>query len=151
METLEVGNFVGEASGIVNRARRHFIEADDIMGESNPVVVFTKSGRLMYDTSAAVASHVLVGEHTESPVLERFDEVREQGDISPTLQMAALESVQDFDGCFFGVPVYGGEEFLVQNEVDMASLIMYLDVFEVGVYAEPKVACKGPRCSGPCK
>jgi len=151
VETLEVGNFVGEAPGIVDRTRRHFIDADDIMGEGNTVIVFTESGCLMYDTSATVAGHVLVGEHTESLIPKSLGEVIEQRDISPTLQIIALEGVQDFDGCFFGVLVYSGEEFLVQDEVDIAGLVVYLDVFEVRVYAKPKVAWERPRGSGPCK
>ena len=151
VETLEVGNLVGEASGVVDRTRGHFIDADDIMSESNTMIVFTESGRLMYDTSPAVTGHVFVVEYTESPVLKPLGEVIEQRDISPTLQLAALEGVQDFYGCFFRVLVYGGEEFLVQDEVDIAGLIMYLDVFEVRVYAEPKVARKRPRGSGPRK
>ena len=151
METLEVRNVVGEASGIVDGTRRHFIEADDVMSESNTIIVFTKSGCLMYNTGAAVAGHVLVGEHTESPVLILFGEVIEQRNISPTLHITALEGVQDFDGCFFRVLVYSGEEPLMQDEVDIAGLIMYLDVFEVWMYAESKIAWKRPRCSGPCK
>jgi len=151
VETLEVWNFVGEASGIVDRTRRHFINADDVMSESNTVIVFTESGCLMYDTSPAAAGHVFIGDHTESPVLKPLGEVVEQRDVSPTLQMAALKGVQDFDGCFFRVLVYGSEEFLVQDEVDIASLIMYLDVFKVRVHAETKVAWKRPRGSGPCK
>jgi hypothetical protein len=151
VETLEVRNFFSEAPGIVDRTRRHFIEADDIMSESNTMVVFTESGRLMYDTSAAVAGHVFVGEHTESPVLKPLGEVIKQRDVSPTLQITALKGIQDFDGCFFGVFVYGGEESLVQDEVDIARLIMYLDIFKVRVYAEPKVAWKRPRGSGPRK
>lgn len=151
METLEVGNLVGEASGIVNGTRGHFIDADDIMSESNTMIVFTESGCLMYDTSPAVAGHVFVGEHTESPVPKPLGEVVEQRNVSPPLQMAALVGVQDFDRCLFRVLVYGGEESLVQDEVDIAALIMYLDVFEVRVYAEPKVAWKRPRGSGPCK
>lgn len=151
VETLEVWNLVGEASGIVDRTRGHFIDADDIMSESNTMIVFTESGCLMYDTSPAVTGHVFVGEHTESPVFKPLGEVIEQRDVSPTLQMAAFEGFQDFDGCLFRVLVYGGEEVLVQDEVDIAGLIMYLDIFEVRVYAEPKVAWKRPRGSGPRK
>ena len=151
METLEVGDFVGEAPSIVDRTRRHFIDADYIMSESNTMIVFTESGCLMYYTSAAVAGHVFVGEHTESPVLKPLGEVIEQRDVSPTLQMTALEGVQDCNGCFFGVLVYRGEEFLVQDEVDIAGLIVYLDVFKVRVYAKPKVAWERPRGGSPRK
>lgn len=65
--------------------------------------------------------------------------------------MIALEGLQNFDRCFFGVFIHGGEEVLVQDEVQITGLIMYFDVFEVRVYAESKVAWERPRGSGPCE
>ena len=77
VETRKVGNFVSEASNVVDRARRHFIEANNILSKSNTIIIFTESRGLMYDTGAAVAGYILVGKYTESPALKPFGEVIE--------------------------------------------------------------------------
>lgn len=77
MKASIVRNFLGEVSFVVNRAWRHFVWLQDAVGESDAVIILTKSGSLVDNTRTIRVSYVGVNKYPKSFILEleRFNEL----------------------------------------------------------------------------
>lgn len=165
--SLKVWNLLGEASNLVDRARRQLVGADDAVGERNAVIVFTKRRRLVNDASSAVACYVGVVEYSEGAVLVLstrlvnnrpntgptclFCEVVKHGGISPSLHIRTLELANFLKVSFLGVFIESSKQVLVDDEVAVVFRVVDFDVSEVWMDAETEVARQSPRGGRPCK
>ena len=70
METLEVRDFAGKVTLIVDGAWWKFIRPKDSMGDGNAVIVFTKCRCLVDDTSTVGIGNIGINQNPESFVFE---------------------------------------------------------------------------------
>lgn len=68
MLTSKIGDFLGKLSRLIDRARWHLVRSNDTVGDGNAMILVTKRRCLMHDACPAIASDVLVNDHTESPI-----------------------------------------------------------------------------------
>ena len=67
---LEIRNLLREPSDVVDRARGQLFGRNNIVGDSNTVIVLTKRRRLVDDTRTICSSNGLIGHNAEGFVLE---------------------------------------------------------------------------------
>lgn len=70
VNALELWDDLGEPTGLVDRARRLLLATDDAVRDGNPVVVFSKGGRLVDESGSRVLGHVRVAHDSVRSVLE---------------------------------------------------------------------------------
>jgi len=68
MQANKVVHFLGELTGIINRARRHFVLSYDTIGNSNAVIVFTERRRLMYDACTICVRDVGINDDSKRSI-----------------------------------------------------------------------------------
>jgi hypothetical protein len=66
---LILWHFRGKLSNLVDGTWRDLIVPDDLVRNSNPVIVFSKGRRLVDDTGTGCIGDIGVGQYSESPVL----------------------------------------------------------------------------------
>lgn len=66
----KVRDFLGELSGVIDRARRHFVGPQNAIGNRDAMIIFTKSWSLVDDTSTVRIRNVGVCHNSECLVLE---------------------------------------------------------------------------------
>jgi hypothetical protein len=66
---LVLWHLVGEATRLVDRARRDLVVSDDAMGNGDAVIVLTERRRLVDDTGTGRVGDISVGEDSECAVL----------------------------------------------------------------------------------
>jgi hypothetical protein len=69
VDTLVFWDFGSESTGFVNRARRDLVLGDDLMSETNSVIVLSPSWSLVNDTSTSLFGDIIVRQDSESSVL----------------------------------------------------------------------------------
>lgn len=67
---LEIRYLLREPSDVVNRARGQLFGRDNIVGDSNTIIVLTKRRRLMDNTRTVCSSNVLISHNAEGFVFE---------------------------------------------------------------------------------
>lgn len=68
MQADKVVHFLGEFTGIINRARWHLFLAYDTIGNSNAVIIFTKRRRLMYDACTIFVRDVGINDDSKCSI-----------------------------------------------------------------------------------
>jgi hypothetical protein len=59
----------GESTSLVDGTRRNLVFGDDLVSETNSVIVLSPSGCLMDDTGTSLLGDIVVGQDSESSVL----------------------------------------------------------------------------------
>lgn len=70
MLTDKVRYFLGKTTCIIDWTWWHLVGAQHTIRDGDTVIVFTKSGSLMYDACAVRIRHIGIGEYTECLVFE---------------------------------------------------------------------------------
>ena len=70
MFTHEVRNFCCELASVIYGAGRHFVWTQNTIGNSDAVIVFSKSRGLVHDSRTICLCDICVNKHDEGLVLE---------------------------------------------------------------------------------
>jgi hypothetical protein len=90
MHALELRDGISVSTSVINGTRRHLLLGDDAVGDSDSVIVFSESGRLVDETGTGVGSDVGVADDSEGSVL-----VLEEGKKGPsTASSTRLRTIQ---------------------------------------------------------
>ena len=173
VDTLVFWDFGCESTSLINGTRGDLILGDDLVSETDSVVVFSPCWSLMNDTGTSLLGDVVVRQDSECSVLvlmvssasiskEKaaylFGEVIKHWDISPSNHILSLETSDFLEfrfllGVWLLTPgillVDCAKQFLEQNEVLTFFKIVNFDVSEVGIDTQCQVGSKSVWCRCP--
>ena len=64
--TLEIRNFVGVLSFLVDRTGRHLLLSDNTLPDRDSMIVLSERGRLVNDSSSRIRGDIRIGDDSES-------------------------------------------------------------------------------------
>ena len=128
------------------------------------MVVFTEAGCLMNDTRAILIRHISIHDYTEGSVLvlskdqlvrrewpgkrqvaHLLRKVLEHWSVPPTSHILTAEQTDLLDLGLLRVLVHGHQARFQKNVILVALLVVYFDITEVWMHAEPEIGGKCPR------
>jgi hypothetical protein len=116
IDTCVLGHFGGESTSLVNGTRRNLVFGDDLVSETDSVIILSPSGCLVNDTSTSLLGDIVVRQDSESSILvlsisfvqhkqtqtaDLLSEVVKHRDISPSDHIFSLETADLFEFRFF--------------------------------------------------
>jgi hypothetical protein len=173
IDTLVLGDLGGKSTSLVNRTRGNLVLGDDLVSETDSIIVLSPGWSLVNDTGTGLFGDIVVGQDSESSVLilivsfqagsscsptYLLSKVVKHGNVSPSNHILSLEASDLLElGLLLGVGllssgiflVDGTEQLFEQDKVLSSLEIVDLDVGEVGVDTEGQVGSEGVRCSSP--
>lgn len=147
----EISHGLGKATLFIQRTRKETISINDTMFQAYSVIVFTKGGGVLDNTSTRIISDIVIHHDLVTLALEFLFKVWEHGLEFPTLHVGTLIAFENSELGLLGVLVESIKTFLQKNVVVACQLILDLDVFEFRMYSNTQTGWQGPRSGGPCK
>jgi len=175
IDTLVLWDLGCESTSLINGTRGNLVLGDDLVGETDSVIVLSPCWGLVDNTGTGFLGDVVVRQDSECSVLVLmvsstsirkeeaaclFGEVIKHWDISPSNHILSLETSDFLEfRLFLGIWLLSSgvllvdctEQFLEENEVLSFLEIVDLDVGEVGVDTECQVGSEGVWCGCPGK